>query len=136
MLFTSVNPAYLFIVYGFQCVYWKVVCMYCVLCTHCTTLYTQHVVVISINVFVCSNNNKKDDHWIRTNMMNLRACYWIINWNFWPLNTIAIEHKTKQRPTKTSQNKKTQAKAWKKWESLSAHSKFKPIISKMANVTL
>lgn len=77
------------------------------LCTRytiqCTTLRTQHVVVISINVVVC----KKSDHWIRTNMMNLRARYWIINWNFWPLNTTCIEqHKTKHRRSKTSKTKR------------------------------
>lgn len=77
------------------------------LCTRytvqCTTLRTQHVVVISINVVVC----KKSDHWIRTNMMNLRARYWIINWNFWPLNTTCIkQHKTKHRRSKTSKTKR------------------------------
>lgn len=83
MLFTSVNPAYLLIVYGLKCVLNGCLCTlntgYSV---QCTTLCTQHVVVISINVAVCKkpplNTNEYDES--KSLLLNNKL-------EFWPLNT-------------------------------------------------
>lgn len=112
----------------FRCVYWKMVC----------TLYNVvHSMWwwISINVVACK---KENDHWIQTNMTNLRACYWIMNWNFghW-MNTIEPKTKASAHKDKRTQKDEAASNSQKRAEkrAIRVPSKCKPSFQN-SNVTL